>query len=100
VLAARTLFFFFFFFTLFSLAWWFCHTFCLTPVQIYVELQVSRRYEYYLTRMLSVLALVVMMTWCTTVVPFEAVHDRFNINVTLFLAAVHSSPLDSYSCSS
>jgi hypothetical protein len=72
----------------------------LTLAQIYVEIKVSRRYEYYLSRMMSVVALAVMMTWCTSVVPFEEVQDRFAITVTLFLAAVRSasvaiSPLSS-----
>ena len=48
----------------------------------------GRKYQFYLYKLMSVLGMIVIMSFATFVLPAEDMTGRMSINVTLFLAAV------------
>ena len=56
--------------------------------QVVVSVSISRNYGYYISKLMSVLLLIVIMCWIVFLIPAEYLSDRMSIVVTLFLSAV------------
>jgi len=56
--------------------------------QVKVDIHIQRNHGYYLTKMLSILALIIACSWIVFWLGVDDLAGRTNISVTLFLAAI------------
>eukprot|EP00158_Paraphelidium_tribonemae_P009378 Partr_v1_DN28849_c2_g1_i1_m34179 putative Inherit from KOG: Glycine receptor len=56
--------------------------------QVQVKVLMARNSKYYVTKLMSILLLIVVMSWMVFLIPAQSLGDRMSIVVTLFLSAV------------